>query len=59
MKENPATCHPGEMAYSAMLEMERNEASIKKKRVKELPIVDDEKCVKGLVTLHDIVQYGL
>lgn len=47
------------MAYNAMLEMERREDSQQKKRVKELPIVDESKQVIGLVTLHDIVRFGL
>ena len=59
MKHSPATCAPGAMAYNAMLEMERREDSQQKKRVKELPIVDESKQVIGLVTLHDIVRFGL
>ena len=59
MKENPATCGLDEMAYDAMLEMERREDAVMKKRVKELPIVDENGQVKGLITLHDIVRYGL
>jgi CBS domain-containing protein len=31
----------------------------KKKRVKELPVVDSEGHIKGLVLLHDVVEFGL
>lgn len=59
LKANPATCRIDEKAYDAMLEMERNDVGASKKRVKELPVVDDEKQVLGLLLLHDLVQYGL
>jgi len=84
MKRGPATCLSGEMAYDAMLEMERSDASSfvsimiiipfflviwnlfnlffylgRKKRVKELPVVDHEGRIKGLVLLHDVVEFGL
>lgn len=59
LKANPATCRVDEKAYDAMVEMERTDVAASKKRVKELPVVDAEQRVLGLLLLHDLVQYGL
>jgi arabinose-5-phosphate isomerase len=59
MKRGPATCRHDQKAFDAMQEMERTDAATGKKRVKELPVVDDTGRVVGLITLHDLVQYGL
>jgi arabinose-5-phosphate isomerase len=59
MKRGPATCRHDQKAFDAMQEMERTDAATGKKRVKELPVVDDAGRVVGLITLHDLVQYGL
>jgi arabinose-5-phosphate isomerase len=59
MKRAPATCRHDQKAFDAMQEMERTDIATGKKRVKELPVVDDDGRVVGLVTLHDLVQYGL
>lgn len=57
MTKNPATTMRGLMAYQAMQEMEK--VSDNKKRVKELPVVDDQGKIEGMLVLHDLVQYGL
>lgn len=59
MKRDPATCRHDQKAFDAMQEMERADLATGKKRVKELPVVDDDRRVVGLLTLHDLVQYGL
>ncbi len=56
------TLHPNvttknTMAYEAMNQME--DETNGKKRVKELPVVDVDGRIEGLVMLHDLVQFGL
>mmetsp|Transcript_14286 Transcript_14286/g.35390 ORF Transcript_14286/g.35390 Transcript_14286/m.35390 type:complete len:415 (+) Transcript_14286:134-1378(+) len=54
-----STVRAGTLAFDAMQEMERSDPQRRKKRVKELPVVDECGCVCGLLTLHDLVQCGL
>jgi len=58
MTVDPCSCKKEQMAFNAMKEMER-EDSQKKKRIKEMPVVDGNNKVDGLILLHDLVNYGL
>lgn len=59
MTVSPWSCTPDQKAYDAMREMERVDVSEKKSRIKEMPVVDQENRVIGLVLLHDLVNCGL
>lgn len=72
MTRSPKVTHADEMAYQVMMEMEsggesggenrggmERESGEKEKRVKEMPVVDSDGRLVGLVTLHDLVNLGL
>jgi CBS domain-containing protein len=59
MSRNPTTITIDTMAYDAMILMESESTTSGKKRVKELPVLDHEGSLSGLVTLHDLVKFGL
>lgn len=57
MTTTPKVTYSDEMAYKVMIEMES--AGNGEKRVKEMPVVDSNNRLIGLVTLHDLVNLGL
>lgn len=59
MTEDPFTCMKGQMAFDSMQNMERYDEKMSKKRVKEMPVVDGNNRIEGLLLLHDLVEFGL
>lgn len=53
------SCSEDQMAFDAMQEMERIDLVGDKKRIKEMPVLDSDGRIKGLLMLHDLVNYGL
>ncbi len=52
MNRNPAVCEPGTLAVEAIRSMEERKITV-------LPVVDERRCVVGVVHLHDLLRSGL
>jgi arabinose-5-phosphate isomerase len=60
MTRDPFHCHPDQLAFECMQEMERDDLEQSKKRIKEMPVLDPKSNqLVGLLTLHDLVKSGL
>jgi arabinose-5-phosphate isomerase len=59
MIPNPNTTQKEIMAFDAMQSMEAINDTTGKKRVSVLPVINDKGIIEGLISLHDLVAYGL
>jgi len=59
MNAEPFCCREDQMAFECMQEMERDDPDQSKKRIKEMPVLNEEHEVVGLLTLHELVRAGL
>lgn len=59
MKKDPWTTTKDQKAFDSMQDMERYDERMSKKRIKEMPVVDKNHKIEGLLVLHDLVEFGL